>query len=371
MTGAGKPFMPSCCPSLIKMRILFVAPSYYPRIGGVEYVVKSVATRLVKRGHEVTVLCGDPDGREPVKEVLEGVEVIRWPTIAPGNAYHVPRERGRFWNLLEGLAKKFDVAHVHSAHAVVSVESGLRLKRVSPGIGLVFTLHYHGTGHTLLRRVFWGLYWRRKVAELVRLADAVHAVSPHEAELVKAHYPWAREKLVVIPNGVDEDLAQREWVGEGSDYMMYAGRIEKYKRLELAVEAAKRLGLRLLIVGRGPHEGPLRRYATKSYPGGVEFMPPLPRGDYVDRLTGARYAINPSEREAFGLFIAEALVIGVPSIVSANAAKALGAETNELPALEGLDELVLVERAEVRLWPDTVAELEELYESVAHGMTHD
>jgi glycosyltransferase involved in cell wall biosynthesis len=42
------------------MRLLFVAPSYYPHVGGVEYVVKSVAERLVKRGHDVTVLCGEP-----------------------------------------------------------------------------------------------------------------------------------------------------------------------------------------------------------------------------------------------------------------------------------------------------------------------
>jgi glycosyltransferase involved in cell wall biosynthesis len=34
------------------MRIAYVAPGYSPRIGGVEYVVKSVAERLAKLGHE-------------------------------------------------------------------------------------------------------------------------------------------------------------------------------------------------------------------------------------------------------------------------------------------------------------------------------
>jgi glycogen synthase len=37
------------------MRIVYVAQSYHPRIGGVEYVVKSVAKRMAKMGHEVTV----------------------------------------------------------------------------------------------------------------------------------------------------------------------------------------------------------------------------------------------------------------------------------------------------------------------------
>jgi multimeric flavodoxin WrbA len=40
------------------MRIVYVAPSYYPWIGEVEYVVKSVAERLAKMGHEVMVIAG-------------------------------------------------------------------------------------------------------------------------------------------------------------------------------------------------------------------------------------------------------------------------------------------------------------------------
>ena len=37
------------------MRVLFVAPSYYPHIGGVEYVVKSIAERLTRADHETSI----------------------------------------------------------------------------------------------------------------------------------------------------------------------------------------------------------------------------------------------------------------------------------------------------------------------------
>jgi len=37
------------------MKVLFIAPSYYPHIGGVEYVVKSVAERLARAGHEASI----------------------------------------------------------------------------------------------------------------------------------------------------------------------------------------------------------------------------------------------------------------------------------------------------------------------------
>ena len=52
------------------MRVLFVAPSYYPSIGGVEYVVKSVAERLARMGHEVTVVAGDPGAGGPARRRL-------------------------------------------------------------------------------------------------------------------------------------------------------------------------------------------------------------------------------------------------------------------------------------------------------------
>jgi glycosyltransferase involved in cell wall biosynthesis len=54
-----------------KMRILFIAPSYYPHIGGVEYVVNSISERLVNISHEVTVLAGEPDLDRPREEELK------------------------------------------------------------------------------------------------------------------------------------------------------------------------------------------------------------------------------------------------------------------------------------------------------------
>jgi glycosyltransferase involved in cell wall biosynthesis len=38
------------------MLILHISPSYYPHIGGVEYVVKLVVKRLAKKGHEITII---------------------------------------------------------------------------------------------------------------------------------------------------------------------------------------------------------------------------------------------------------------------------------------------------------------------------
>jgi len=233
------------------MRILLATPSYYPNIGGVEYVVKSIAERLAALGHETTVVTGDPKADKPREEEINGVHVIRWPTWAPSGAYHIPKKREQLRNLLQKLLNDADAVHVHSAHAVLTVWAAAAARRISPGVRIVFTPHYHGTGHSALRRLLW-IPWRRYVARAVEAADAIHAVSPREAQLLKSHYPHASGKTVVIPNGVEEDVFSHRWRGADSDYMMYAGRVEKYKRLEVAVDLARELGLRLLVVGRGP-----------------------------------------------------------------------------------------------------------------------
>jgi glycosyltransferase involved in cell wall biosynthesis len=330
------------------MRILFIAHSYYPRIGGVEYVVKSVAERLAKAGHEVTVVAGEPNTDKPYEEVVNGVRVARWPVWSPGNAYHIPRKRGELEKFSKELAREVDVVHVHSVHSIFTVYAGLVIANSDASPRIVVTPHYHGTGHTFVRRVLW-IFWRWRVAELLNKASAVHAVSKREVSILASHYPETRCKIAVIPNGVDEDVLSYRWKGQSSNYMVYAGRVEKYKRLELAVNIAKELNLKLLIIGKGPYREKLVRYAGKVYRGGVEFLEPQPREKYLELVSRARYAINPSKHEAFSIFTAEALAIGTPAIISKNIAENLEAQAKPFTR-----DLVIAERAQIITWNEVM-----------------
>ncbi|MGC9107509.1 MAG: glycosyltransferase family 4 protein, partial [Infirmifilum sp.] len=192
------------------MRILFVSPRYYPHVGGVEYVVKSVAERLAKAGHEVVVLAGEPKASRPYEEIINSVRVVRWPVWSPGEAYHIPMKRDELKNWLSNELKTTDVVHIHNAHSVFSVNAGLTAKRLKPDIKLVFTLHYHGSGHSIIRNTLWFL-WRRYVAKLVDMSNIIHTVSRTEASRVLDHYPKAEGKLIIIPNGVEEDVQGYKW----------------------------------------------------------------------------------------------------------------------------------------------------------------
>lgn len=91
------------------MKLLYVSPRYYPHVGGVEYVVKSAAERLVRRGHSVTVLCGEPGLENLNEERINGVPVIRWPVWAPEDAYHIPKMRGSFKKWILEFVKDCDI----------------------------------------------------------------------------------------------------------------------------------------------------------------------------------------------------------------------------------------------------------------------
>jgi predicted aspartyl protease len=58
------------------MRILQIVPLYYPHIGGVEYVAKSIAERFNRMGHDVAVLAGEPEVERPREEVVGDVKAV-------------------------------------------------------------------------------------------------------------------------------------------------------------------------------------------------------------------------------------------------------------------------------------------------------
>ena len=338
------------------MRIIHVAPRYHPHIGGVEYVVKSVAERLAKMGHTVTVIAGEPNTDKPHEEEINGVEIIRWPTWSPSNAYHIPRRRNKLKKLLTGLAKEADIIHIHSVHAILTVYSGLLIPNHT-NTKLIITPHYHGTGHTTTREIAWTI-WRIYVKKLLKTADVVHTVSNRESNLIAKHYPETKNKIIIIPNGVEEDVMNYKWQGQQSNYMIYAGRIEKYKRLELALQTAEKLGTKLLIIGQGPYRKKLEKYVRNHYRGLAELLEPQPREKYLELVSKARYAINPSKHEAYSIFTAEALAIGTPAIITKEIAENLNAETQQLN-----EQLVIATKAPIKTWTETIQlYLKELYQ---------
>jgi len=294
------------------MKAMFVVSHYYPYAGGVEYVVKSVAERLVKKGHDVTVLCGEPSLDDPREEWINGVHVFRWPVWAPGDAYHIPRMRGKLKSWLLNTIKGCDVVHFHSIHSVLTVYSLDLLKNCE--VRKVLTPYYHGTGHTAFRKLLWKR-WRSHVKGALRFIQAVHTVSRLEAQLVKRDFTV---NALPIENGVDEWILRLSW--SPLNYVMYSGRIERYKNIHRLANIVKILNtdfgmnLELKVFGSGSFTDRLNKHLMRI---GVEcrVSPPQPFEEYINILSKASLFGLLSEKESYPQSINEANAIGVPVMI--------------------------------------------------------
>ena len=104
---------------------------------------------------------------------------------------------------------------------------------------------------------------------------------------------------------------ERFTAGNGAgDYFIIASRLLPYKRIELAIDAAKLAGVRVMIAGTGPAEGALRERARGTP---AELLGYVPDARLDELLGNARAALVPGE-EDFGLVPLEAAATGRPTI---------------------------------------------------------
>ncbi|MEM0463237.1 glycosyltransferase family 4 protein [Pyrobaculum sp.] len=299
------------------MKILYITHGYAPNVGGVEYVVKSIAERLAKKGHDVIVLAGSRSNNVE-EQVINGVRVIRWPVFSPGEAYHIPKRVNKFTELVKRIAKNADVIHFQNVHSVFPVYALRVLKDISAK--KVFTLHYHGTGHTLFRRTLW-LAWRSFVKKTIKECDIIHAVSKYEAKIIEKHFKF--KPIVIIENGVEEWITNFNWTPQ--NYAMYSGKIAKYKNVHRFARIISILNkeynyeLELKIYGDGPYRAALEKHLRKlqiKYHLKYHLNPYQPYDKYIETLSKAMLFGQLSEREAFSIVTNEANAIGVPVVVA-------------------------------------------------------
>lgn len=299
-----------------------ISPRYAPAIGGVERHAEELARRLVRLGWDVEVLTTDPGGSLPVRENRDGVRVRRFPTVASDEVFFVSPAL-TLWLLRH--ARRYRLLHAHSYHTPLALAAAFIAWRQR--LPLVVTPHYHGGGHTLLRRLVHVPY-APPATWMMRRADAVVCVSRVERDRV-VHDFRRRGLTVVIPNGVDvEQLWRRKAPPlpssvppdhELGPHILAVGRLELYKQPERVVEALRFLPTaRLTIVGDGPAREQVEGAAAAAgVAGRVDFLAGLPAEQLVQLYRSADVFVTMSRHEAFGMTVLEAATAGAPVVASA------------------------------------------------------
>jgi glycosyltransferase involved in cell wall biosynthesis len=143
--------------------------------------------------------------------------------------------------------------------------------------------------------------WDRRTS---RGPDRLVAISKTVRERINAD--WGRDAEIIYPP-VDVGDFSAEQPDEG--YLLVAARLLAYRRIDLAVDAARLTGRRLIVVGDGPERRDLERRAGPS----VHFEGVVSRARLVELFEGCHAYLVPGE-EDFGIAPVEAMAAGKPVV---------------------------------------------------------
>jgi colanic acid biosynthesis glycosyl transferase WcaI len=301
------------------MKLLILTPYFPPEVGAPQTRLYELAIRLVRRGHEVTVLTGFPNypsgvvpetyrGRVRMDETMDGIRVVRtWIYATPNKGFY-----RRILNHLSFMASSAWTGLWLERHDLMLVESPplfdglagvfLRLFKRMPSAFYIADLWPQSAvelgmlRNPLLVKVAEGIerfiyrFSDRLLAVTRGIEDALHAAGYRH--------------VFFLPNAVDTGAFHPEVDGSGLRsrlglqdrfVVLYAGTHGLQQKLETLVEAARLLESRglpvtVLMVGDGADKDNLVRMGTGVST--LRFLDSVPRRDVPELVAACdAYAI--------------------------------------------------------------------------------
>jgi glycosyltransferase involved in cell wall biosynthesis len=306
------------------MRILFVSPFYKPHYGGIERFVEQLSRRFSKKSNcEVQVLTTTGGYVQRAHETSAphshdgNVSIVRLTSyLRDPRTWGFPVSVGSFIPGVRRAISEFspDVVHLtnggwFTGNLQAALAAGDRAVGFSP---------FH---HPFPRTPFHVPMIAANAA-LARRIDFIHAATEWEASSIVGAYRASRNKVRVIPLGVDE-VVGRAAPRDRRDVILHVGRISNYKgSLRLArafVVASRNLPPEVRLAYVGEDGGELSAVRTFLRDHGLS-----DRFEQHSRITdqelSAQYdraiaMVLPSRAEAFGYVCFEALARGCPVVV--------------------------------------------------------
>ncbi len=281
-----------------------------PLAGGAEIYLQEVFSRLVSRGHGVTLLSARFPGSQP-EDVIEGIRIIR----AGGK-----------------LTFNFTAARVvgplaESLNADIVIDDLNKIPFYSP---------WH-TGRpvlALLMHLFRGSIFREvlpPMATYVWLAETMiplayrqcrFAVLSESSKSDTVRVGIAPDRIAVIPPGTDFNRFSPDTTIPRERLVLHVGRLKRYKATDHLLQAARLLKERgveftTVIVGDGDDKPRLEALAVKLGLGGsIRFTGFVPEAEKVSWYRRAAVLAENSIKEGWGLIVMEANACGTPVVVA-------------------------------------------------------
>jgi D-inositol-3-phosphate glycosyltransferase len=322
--------------------------------GGMNVYVLSVARRLAEQGIAVDIYTrchgqGGPD----VEEIAPGTHLVNVQAgpCAPVAKDDLPRLLPEFLDgVLQHARAEDPTSHRHSPYDVVhshywlSGWVGSQAKQIW-GVPLVASFHTLGeVKNSVLPKGDPPEPPARLVGErrVIAGADRILAPTPLEADHLVNLYGADRERIRVVPPGVDgrlfaprpKDEARARLHLANARLLLFVGRLQPFKGPEVAIRALAEAVARapqvagdviLAVVGGSTGRDAEHDQATRlmelaadiGVSDRVVFFPPQPHERLADFYSAAEAVLVPSRSESFGLAALEAEACGTPVIAAA------------------------------------------------------
>ncbi|MBI4282566.1 MAG: glycosyltransferase [Chloroflexi bacterium] len=304
--------------------------------GGMNVYIRQVAQELSKRGIYVDVFTRYHDPNDPqVVRLAERARVIH---ISAGHftddktviPYHLPEFVCRLLDYTSRERLSYDLIHSHYW--------------LSGRVGSILARHW-GIPHVACFHTLAEVKRRARVGEIepeeralgegkvIRSADSIVAFTQHERDAMIRLYDAPGQKIEVIPCGVDaelfqpldQELAKRKLGLQDSKVVLYVGRLEPLKGVDILLRAVAQLeqgdSVKTLIVGGDLEEDrEMARLKSLSQELGistrVSFLGRLNQQELPTYYNAADICVVPSYYESFGMVALEAMACGTPVIAS-------------------------------------------------------
>lgn len=302
------------------MRIVQVAPFFYPHAGGVESHVRTLAGELAREGHEVTVVTARYRRDLPRTEEKDGYRIVR--STAPAVLFNTPVDIGTARAL---RSVRGDVAHLHYPPPLTSFFAARALDATRTPICLTYHCDLYLAGWT--GRRLSGLYERAFLPPTLR---RVRRIIVHTRSYGRTSAVLRGRELDIIPSivdlgrfrpGIDASGLRGDLRLDGKRVIAFTGRLVPHKGVDVIVQALRELppDVVLLVIGAGPRLPDLVGLAARvGVSDRVRFCPSVDDDDLPRYLALAEMFVFPSQNrlEGFGLAAAEAMAMGLPVIVA-------------------------------------------------------
>ncbi|MEQ1789377.1 MAG: glycosyltransferase family 4 protein [Rickettsiales bacterium] len=291
------------------MRIVFAIKALSIPGGGAERVLVEVASGLAQRGHQVSVVTSDPNGKSSYYPLHHSVHQVNLGIGIIGKKTKLLEAIKRMYvmrRVLVNLKPDVAIGFMHSTY----IPLGFALKW--SGIPLIASEHI-GTEHYKSR-----IFERILISFTPFLAKKITVVSE---QIKLAFSPWLRRCMVAIPNPVNFQISKRADLRRNalsSKILLSVGRLSVQKDHKCLVSAFATIAStvpdwNLRIVGEGELRNELEAQVRAL---NLEHRVQLPGAtkDMANEYLNAHLFVLPSLYESFGLSTAEAIVHGLPVV---------------------------------------------------------